>query len=81
MLTFIIIILLLAVIGGVYTVIQNQKKQAKLKQEYDEALRGTDKARALAAGRAYYASIRPDRKLTMYDEQALTNDLNTMKNH
>jgi hypothetical protein len=49
-----------------------------LKQEYDAALKGTSKRAALQAGRAYYSALRKGKMLTIYDEQAITNDLSTM---
>jgi len=58
---------------------RNQKIE-KLKDQYDNALRGTNKAAALTAGRAYYAALRgPGKSLTIYDEQAIGNDIATMK--
>lgn len=54
-------------------------KQERLRIKYQEALRGTDKHEALAAGRSYHAALRTDGKLTIYDEQAITNDLSAMK--
>jgi hypothetical protein len=54
------------------------RKRARLKSEYEEALRGRDKAKALAAGRAYYQEMRDGKNLTIYDEQAIANDLSTM---
>lgn len=55
-----------------------QQKSAQLKQVYEEALRSGDRAKALQAGRLYYASFRPGNRLTTYDEQALANDLKVM---
>jgi len=63
----------------------NQKKRDKIQLAYQEAL---DKLRkepnnsalrfeALQAGRNYYQSLR-DGMLTIYDEQAINNDLNTI---
>ena len=31
---------------------------------------------ALAVGRAYYGSLRPDKRVSMYDEKAIENDIN-----
>lgn len=69
-------------IGVVFWLISNAKERAKKVQEYEdakEALRkNTGDARlreaALNAGRSYYASLRHG-VLSIYDEQALTNDL------
>lgn len=69
-------------ISVVFWLVSNAKKRAKKAQEYEdakEALRkNTGDARlreaALNAGRSYYASLRHD-VLSIYDEQALTNDL------
>ncbi len=58
-----------------------RKGSAKLQSlwdDYVEALSGGDKKRALDAGRLYYKHLRGGR-LTIYDEQAITNDLSTMK--
>ncbi|PSL42804.1 hypothetical protein CLV51_11020 [Chitinophaga niastensis] len=56
---------------------KGRKKAAEIKIKYDEALRGNGKAEALRLGREYYSAIRG--KLTIYDEQAITNDLSAMK--
>jgi len=50
-----------------------------LKTAYDSALKGTDKKLALDYGRLYLSSIRKNGRLTMYDEQSITNDLSSMK--
>lgn len=55
------------------------KRKAKLKHIYEDLLKGSDKAAALKAGREYYASIRIGGRLTIYDEQAIANDLSIMK--
>lgn len=57
---------------------QTKNKIAALKKQYDARLQGSDKRAALDAGRAYYSALRNDKKLTMYDEQAITNDLAAM---
>ncbi|WP_372755269.1 SHOCT domain-containing protein [Labilibaculum sp.] len=51
---------------------------ARLTKEYRQALDGSDRQKALAAGREYYKFFRPDRKLTIYDEQAIDNDMKMM---
>ncbi|MBN8836375.1 MAG: hypothetical protein J0I09_03900 [Sphingobacteriia bacterium] len=48
------------------------------KAEYHEALNGTGKRKALELGRRYYRLKRGKGKLTIYDEQAITNDLAAM---
>ncbi len=57
------------------------EREAKIEADYKEALRGDDRAKALELGRAYYGSKRENGALTIYDEQALTNDLSTMKSY
>ena len=59
--------------------ISKSNKLKELKENYDNALRGTDRKTALDAGRAYYSALRKDSKLTIYDEQAIINDLSAMK--
>lgn len=49
-----------------------------LKRQYEQALKGADKRAALDAGRAYYSYMRDGKAPTIYDEQAITNDLSTM---
>ena len=49
------------------------------RQAYKTALLGTCKATALLAAREYYSSLRSDGKVTLYDEVAIMNDLNCMK--
>lgn len=75
--TGIIIFLILAAIGGAGNK-EKAKLQAKLKADYDAAKTSGDKNAALKAGRLYYASLRDKAALTVYDEQALTNDLASM---
>ena len=66
--------------GGLilYFMANKRKGIARLKSNYDDALTGSDKRAALAAGRAYYSALRKG-KLTIYDEQAITNDISTMR--
>lgn len=70
----ILIIIVAAVIFGS----ADARKLEALKQTYHEALKGNDKRLALETGRAYYSALRKGKTLTMYDEQAITNDLSTM---
>jgi len=74
------------ILAGVYLIYAKNKQQKKDKEKtetlllyYKEALKSTDKAKALEYGRAYYSNQRIGGILTIYDEQAITNDLNTMK--
>ncbi len=46
--------------------------------EYQNALKNKDKVQALALGRKYYGLLRHNNRLTIYDEQAITNDLNSI---
>ena len=55
----------------------NSKKKKALWNVYQQAIASGNKRNALDAGRAYYSKLRGG-KLTIYDEQALTNDLSTM---
>lgn len=60
---------------------RSQDKKATtqaLYEDYQDALKSGNKTRALQAGRAYYSHIRKG-KLTIYDEQAIANDLSTMR--
>ncbi len=74
------------IIGAIYYSIQQNSKFKRqkreqyeaLEREYKDALKGYDKAKALELGRLYYGSKRRGGVLTIYDEQALTNDLSTM---
>ncbi|MBC3785752.1 hypothetical protein [Spirosoma utsteinense] len=56
-----------------------QEKERQIEIDYKQSLKGTDKALALELGRMYYGNKREGQALTIYDEQALTNDLSTMK--
>jgi hypothetical protein len=74
------VIVIIAVIAIVVFVKKKKNEKIQtLKNAYDEALRGTDKQRAVAAGRAYYGSLRKDSAPTIYDETAITNDVSAMK--
>jgi RNA polymerase-interacting CarD/CdnL/TRCF family regulator len=76
---FAVMVLIAAVV--IYFIRRNQKVRkteiATLKQVYDAALRSGDKAKALELGRKYY-SVKRGGVLSIYDEQALTNDLAAM---
>lgn len=63
----------------VWAVIHKKRKQERLRAAYYLALQGTNKAEAVRLGRLYYGSLRPNGQPTIYDEQAITNDLQTMK--
>lgn len=59
----------------------NRGRKALLKQKqevYIKALKSGDKTKALDAGRDFYSCMRRGR-LTIYDEQAINNDLSIMK--
>ena len=56
----------------------NKSFKREKKQRYMEAIRSGNRTRALEAGRDYYAYMNGG-KLTPYDEQAIQNDLSTMK--
>ena len=71
----VIAIIIIVMIGN------NRNKAKRLKQlklNYEQALKGSNKTIALRAGRAYYSALRENKALTIYDEQAITNDLSTM---
>lgn len=53
-------------------------KEERLLKEYRQALDGTNRQAALAAGREYYRFFRSDGNLTIYDEQAIDNDMKMM---
>jgi len=54
-----------------------EQKRNELKEQYETALQSGDKKVALAKGRDYFSFLR-NGQLTIYDEQALTNDLTAM---
>lgn len=53
---------------------KDRKAIAAIKAQYEKALQDKDKRAALTLGRQYYSKLRRGR-LTIYDEQALTNDI------
>ena len=71
--------IVLIIIVGIFIYVRNanNKKRAELQEAYQRALASGDKQAALYAGRAYYSKLRGG-KLTIYDEQAITNDLSAM---
>lgn len=76
---YVIIAIILVIIIAAFSNAKSKTKQLEtLKQAYDRALKGPDKRAALEAGRAYYSSLRKNKILSIYDEQASTNDLSTM---
>lgn len=54
------------------------KQKVEIAAKYRDALNSGNKSDALSLGRQYYASLRDDGVLTIYDEQALANDLLAM---
>ncbi|CCH54519.1 hypothetical protein BN8_03699 [Fibrisoma limi BUZ 3] len=75
-------LIFLAIAGPViwYAIATTQKRsrqEDQLREAYHQALRSGDKALALQRGRDYYGFMRRG-KLTIYDEQAIANDLSTM---
>jgi hypothetical protein len=76
---FAIVVIVVVVVIVVNVNKNKSKKLQELKNAYDEALRGTDKQRAVNAGRAYYGALRKDGALTIYDETAINNDVSAMK--
>lgn len=72
--TWVIAIIIFGVLVAIGVVVNRNK----LKAEYDDALSGTNKSKALKAGRAYYSALRSG-NLTIYDEQAITNDISAMR--
>jgi hypothetical protein len=56
--------------------IRKNKMLETLWEAYNAARASGDREKALEAGRAYYRRRRG--RLSMYDEQAIANDLNTM---
>jgi hypothetical protein len=75
-----ILIIAIIIIGLVASSSNKTKKIQELKLAYDRSLKGENKKVALDAGRIYYSALRKDKALTIYDEQAITNDLSTMGN-
>lgn len=55
-------------------VINKSDKLKMLKEKYDEALQGEDRAEAIAAGEAYYRSLRGG-ELTVEDERHILRDV------
>jgi hypothetical protein len=51
---------------------------AQLKQRYEQVIRNGDRKQALQLGREYYSKLRGN-TLSVYDEQAITNDLSRIE--
>lgn len=77
----ILFVIVVAIIGAIINNRNNRRRLERLKLHYDQALKGSNKKTALDAGRAYYSALRKNNVLTIYDEQAITNDLTAMGNH
>lgn len=58
---------------------KNEERLERIKTRYYDALKDSDKSEALRLGRIYYGSLRDDGNVIIYDEQAINNDLNSMK--
>jgi len=83
-----LILVVVIILFGLYVFfkIRRKRKIEEMRNTYQEALKGTDKAYALTTGRIYYSALRSkgtasfsDGVLTTYDEAALNNDIATMK--
>jgi len=75
---FIVALIVAVIIMGILIANSSGKKIATLKLDYEKSLKGDNKKAALNAGRSYYSALRSGKTLTIYDEQAITNDLSTM---
>lgn len=76
-------ILLMLGMAGIFFFITNtgntgNEKIPNLKRQYDNDLASGNKSKALISGRAYYKAKRGNAELTIYDEQAIANDLAAM---
>lgn len=78
-----IIISVFGIIGIIAAIAASSEAKSdelkKLKEKYDSDLSGPNKREALNSGRAYYGHLRKGKGLTIYDEQAIANDISTMK--
>jgi len=68
----------LVIVGGIIAIVIFRKRKKRLaieglKTAYIEAVKGTDKQKAISAGRAYY------RALKLNGENAIANDIEAMK--
>lgn len=72
-----ILVITAIVFAAIYHARRTRARVAALKRYYEQTLRGTDKRSALDAGRAYHSAMRKDVPLTIYDGQAIHNDLTT----
>lgn len=78
LITFEVILALIAFITIIIWVRHSKAHVSRLKEDYETALQNGNKREALEKGRAYYRSLRFFGRLTIYDEQAITNDVNAM---
>lgn len=79
--TNLIVFCIVLLIVGLVLVVYKRGKQAFIREKkaaYLAALKSGNKTEALMAGRKYYSELRGG-DLTIYDEQALANDLSTIK--
>ncbi|RYZ51273.1 MAG: hypothetical protein EOP49_12115 [Sphingobacteriales bacterium] len=77
-LLLIIAIFAAAIYFAVKYMVDGKKQTLQLKEMYENALKSGDKQNALQVGRRYYSSMRGG-ELSIYDEQAIANDLSAMK--
>lgn len=75
---FVLAIIVAIIIAFIKSSKNKTKKLSELKLAYERTLKGNNKKTALNAGRAYYSALRENKVLTIYDEQAVTNDLSAM---
>jgi hypothetical protein len=76
--TSVLIILFLTIF---YLFLRKKPSKSEIfKKEYEEALAGADRLLALERGRKYYGSLRLFGTVTIYDEMAISNDINCRKN-
>lgn len=77
LLAIIVIAVITIIVWAVRYQMRQNKRLKDLKRTYELELRNGNKQSALQAGRNYYAALRGG-QLSIYDEQAIANDLSTM---
>lgn len=75
---YILIPILLAIIVFIIKFYIDKYRYLPLaRKRYEQALKSGDKSESLKYGRLYYSLLR-DGNLSIYDEQAISNDINAM---
>ncbi len=73
------ILLVVVLLSVLYFMSRNNRKIRCLKEDYESALKGSNRELAMEKGREYYSALRRYNQLTALDELEMSKDIESMK--